>query len=250
MITIKNEQAFSTMRVAGRLLAEMFEMLKDEIVPGMSTLDIDSYIANYLAKHELVSQSKGYHGYKHSSCISVNEVIVHGVPRVDKQLVVGDLVKVDVCAAWHGYCADMARCFFVGNVKSLQAQSLVEAAQRSLDAGIAQAIPGAKLSNISFAVQQEVEKSGFGVVRDFAGHGIGSNMHEGPEILNYGKPGRGLVIREGMAFAIEPMITQGSYKVHIEKDGWTARTADKSLAAHVEDTIIITKDGPQIITRL
>jgi len=250
MITIKNEQAFSIMRVAGQLLAEMFEMLKGEIIPGVSTLDIDSYITDYLAQHKLVSQSKGYHGYQHVSCISINEVIVHGVPRKDKQIVAGDLVKVDVCAAWQGYCADMARCFFAGNIINQQAKNLVDVAQRSLDAGIAQAVPGAKLSNISFAIQQEVEKAGYGVVRDFAGHGIGSKMHEGPEILNYGKPERGIVIREGMAFAIEPMITQGSYKVYIEKDGWTARTVDKSLSAHVEDTVLVTKHGPQIITRL
>lgn len=249
MITLKNMQAFDAMREAGKLLAQLFEELKTVIVPGMSSADIDAFIAAYLDKHELISQSKGYAGYRHVSCISLNDEVVHGVPVSSKVIKVGDLVKVDVCAAFKGYCADMARCFMVGSATPV-VKRLVAAAYASLDAGIAQAVPGGRLSDISAAIQATVEEAGFGVVRDFAGHGIGKSMHEAPEILNYGRPGRGPLIREGMAFAIEPMITEGDYKVYVEHDGWTARTVDKSLAAHVEDTVLITQHGPQVITKL
>jgi len=237
------------MRTAGKLLAQLFVELDQVIVSGKSTLEIDAYIASYLQAHDLVSQSKGYAGYRHVSCISINDEVVHGVPSSERKVREGDIVKVDVCASWNGYCADMARTFFVGDV-SADAKALVGAAYRSLDAGIEKAVPGAKLTDISAAIQREVEKAGFSVVRDFAGHGIGKKMHEEPEILNYGKPGRGPVIREGMAFAIEPMITQGRYDVYVESDGWTAKTVDKSLAAHVEDTVVVTSSGPQIVTRL
>jgi len=249
MIVIKDISAFESMRITGQLLAQLFVELERSVVPGVTTLDIDAHIDRYLSAHGLVSQSKGYMGYKHASCISLNDVVVHGVPSSSQKLVVGDMVTIDVCAQFRGYCADMARCFFVGEVSS-EAKKLVEVTQCSLDAGIAQAVPGARISDISAAIQKVVESAGFGVVRDFAGHGIGRKMHEAPEILNYGKPGRGPVIREGMAFALEPMVTFGKYDVYVERDGWTARTVDKSLAAHIEDTVIVTAHGPQVITRL
>lgn len=249
MITIKNKNAFNSMLIAGKLLAELFELLKDYISPGISTLDIEMYIEAYLEKHELISQSKGYVGYQHVSCISLNDEVVHGIPSAQRFIASGDLVKVDVCAAWRGYCADMARCFVAGTASEDQ-KRLIDVAQKSLDAGIACVVPGGRLTDISYAVQGVVELAGFGVVRDFAGHGIGRKMHEDPEILNYGKPGCGPVIREGMAFAIEPMITQGKYEVYVEADGWTARTIDGTLAAHVEDTVLVTQFGAQIATRL
>lgn len=250
MITVKNQQAISLMMQAGQLLAHMFEELKGQVVPGASTLEIDTWIDAYLLKNGLISQSKGYHGYKHASCISLNDEVVHGIPAAHKKLRDGDLVKIDVCASLKGYCADMARCFFAGVGGSAEAQRLVQAAQLSLQEGIKNAVPGNHLSDISSAIQREVERHGFGVVRDFAGHGIGQRMHEEPEILNYGKPGKGPVIREGMAFALEPMITLGKHAVYVAEDGWTAKTVDKSLAAHVEDTVVVTAHGPNIITRL
>lgn len=250
MIAIKDKQAIELMTQAGQRLAEIFVRIEKYIKPGISTLEIDSWIAEQLKSAELVSQSMGYHGYQHVSCISVNDEVVHGVPRSHKIVQEGDLVKVDVCAAFKGYCADMARCFFVGQKKNKEAQKLVDAAYASLDRGIEKAVAGARLTDISAAIQQEVENCGFGVVRIFAGHGIGRRMHEEPEILNYGKPGRGPLLRAGMALALEPMITQGSYEVSIDADGWTARTVDRSLAAHVEDTVIITDNGPLITTRL
>lgn len=249
MITIKNKASIQKMEEAGRLLSHIFQDLTSFIRPGITTLEIDQWIAQQQRKHSLVSTMKGYRGYRHVSCISINDVVVHGIPAATIVVHPGDLVKVDVCASWKGYCADMARSFFVEPVNQ-RAQELVSVAQRALDKGIAQAKAGNRLSDISSAIQQEVEAHGFGVVRDFAGHGIGKDMHEEPEVLNYGKPGVGPLLRPGMAFALEPMITMGHYDVYVARDGWTVKTADKSLAAHVEDTVVITDGEPKILTRL
>lgn len=249
MIHIKNDLSIQTMAYAGNILSDIFDQMKDIIAPGVSTAFIDAWIEKQLMLHKLVSCTKGYHGYQHASCISVNDEVVHGVPRLTSIVKEGDLVKVDVCASWNGYCADMARCFFVGSAYSDLAGRLVAVAQQSLNAGIAKAVVGNRLSDISAAIQCEVERNGFSVVRDFAGHGIGKKMHEDPEILNYGKPGCGPLLKEGMAFAIEPMITAGKYDVYIDSDRWTVKTVDGSLAAHVEDTVVITNSGPRILTR-
>ena len=249
VIQVKNKLALSKMETAGKLLAEICQELTDIIRPGMATSVIDSWMSDRLKARGLSSKMKGYCGYKHVTCISINEQVVHGIPSDKKILKDGDLVKVDVCAAWGGYCADMARCYFVGEARP-DAKLLVEAACRSLDKAVEATQVRNRIGDISFAVQQEVEKSGFGVVRDFAGHGIGKNMHEDPEILNYGQSGTGPEIRVGMAFAIEPMITAGRYDVIILADGWTVETVDKSLAAHVEDTVVVTENGPKVVTRL
>lgn len=248
MIIIKNKIAIQKMAMAGKLLSEIVADGASLVKEDASTFEIDAWIAQQISKKGLVSEMKGYKGYANVSCISVNDEVVHGVPSQAKILKNGDLVKIDVCASWKGYCADMARCFFVGDV-SQDIKKMVEVAQASLDKGIEKARPGNRLSDISAAVQEEVERYGYGVVRDFAGHGIGKEMHEEPEIVNFGKPGLGPVLRAGMAFAIEPMITLGDYKVSVSKDGWTVKTADKSFAAHVEDTVVITEQGPYIITR-
>lgn len=248
MIHIKNKLSVQTMAHAGALLSDILAEVGALMVPGVSTASIDEWIDKKLQEKDLVSSTKGYMGYQHASCIAVNDEVVHGVPRATCILKAGDLVKVDVCASWNGYCADMARSFFVGE-PSEQAKKLVEVAKLALDKGIEKARVGNRLSDISCAIQQEVEKHGFGVVRDFAGHGIGKNMHEEPEILNYGKPGRGPLLKEGMTFAIEPMITAGRYATYIANDGWTVKTVDGSLAAHVEDTIAITSGDPMILTR-
>jgi methionyl aminopeptidase len=248
MIIIKNKSMISKMVTAGKILSCICADLKSFITEGISTLDIDTFVAQALQKNNMISKTKGYMGYRHSSCVSINDEIVHGVPSAQRIICDGDVVTVDICASWNGYCADMARNFFIGNVEE-KARNLVKVAQQSLDAGIQCAVPGNYLSDISAAIQKKVESNGYGVVRDFAGHGIGKSMHEEPELLNYGKPGEGPVLRAGMAMAIEPMITAGSYEVCIEQDGWTAKTVDNSLAAHVEDTVIITENGPLIITR-
>lgn len=247
MIHIKDKSSIRKMAQTGRLLSTLFDALADIMHPGISTAEIDTWIEQQLHKNKMTPCTKGYRGYKHSSCISINDEVVHGVPHPDRFLQIGDLVKVDVCASYGNYCADMARSFFIGE-PSGDAKRLVEVAQHALQKGIEKAYVGNRLSDISAAIQEEVEKNNFGVVRDFAGHGIGKKMHEDPEVLNYGASGNGPILREGMTLAIEPMITFGNYDVYVEDDGWTVKTVDRSLAAHVEDTIAITRNGPIILT--
>jgi len=250
-MVIKSKDAIFKMKTAGQLLAGIFEKVEEVIQPGVTTLMIDQCIAEHLKKNNLVSQSKGYMGYQHVSCISVNQVVVHGVPSSQVVLAKGDLIKVDVCAAWKGYCADMARAYIVGDVEpTVEVKKFIDTAKQSLQAGIDQAVVGNRLFDISNAIQRVIEKQGYGVVRDFAGHGIGKNMHEEPDVPNFGKKGTGMILRAGMTFAIEPMITMGHYDVHVVRDGWTVETIDKSLAMHVEDTVLITSNGPEILTRL
>lgn len=233
---------------AGYLLEGILQEIASHVLPGVTTLALDQFIEQQIKQKGLVSKMKGYHGYRHVSCISLNDVVVHGVPHATNILKNGDLVKIDVCVSWQGYCADMARSFYVGT-PTQEMITLVTVAQSSLDAGIAKAVVGNHLTDISAAIQQEVEAAGFGVVRDFAGHGIGKNMHEDPEVLNYGAPGKGPVLRAGMVLALEPMITAGQYDVVVTNDGWTVKTRDGSLAMHVEDTVAITNDGPVVLTR-
>lgn len=248
---IKSKDAIFKMKTAGKLLAEIFEMVPSVIKPGVTTLMIDQWIAGQLKVNNLVSQSKGYMGYQHVSCISVNQVVVHGVPSSQVILKQGDLVKVDVCAAWKGYCADMARAYLVDvQEPTVEISKFIATAQEALQAGIDQAVEGNRLFDISYAIQQVAEKQGYGIVRDFAGHGIGKKMHEEPDVPNFGKKGTGMMLRAGMTFAIEPMITVGHYDVFVMKDEWTVQTTDQSLAMHVEDTILITENGPEVLTRL
>ena len=248
MIIIKNQLSIRKMEEAGKRLGAIFQHMAERIVSGVSAHELDLWIAEQIRASDMTSKVKGYMGYRHVSCISINDEVVHGVPTKEKIFARGDLVKVDVCAAWNGYCADMARTFFVDSVRTEEQERLVAAAQRALYKGIEKARPGARLSDISAAIQKEVEQCGYGVVRDFAGHGIGKQMHEDPEILNYGDPGNGPVLRPGMAFAIEPMITMGRYDVYVTDDGWTVKTRDKSLAVHVEDTVIVTEGDPRVMT--
>lgn len=247
-VVIKNKMAIEKMRMAGALLAQTVREAGESITEGMTTHDLDFIIENKMKLLELKPVCKGYGSYKHASCISVNNVIVHGVPSKEVILKSGDFVKIDVVGSYKGYCADMARGFFVGEVSPV-VKKLAQTAQQALDAGIEQAVPGNRLHDISAAIQHIVEEAGFGVVRYFAGHGIGRNIHELPDVPNYGKAGTGIILREGMALAIEPMITQWDYAVKIQKDGWTATTVDGGLAAHVEDTIVITPHGAEILTR-
>ncbi len=248
MIAIKNKASIRKMEQAGVLLVEIFDEISLMIKPGVSTLELDTAIDQLIKAKGLESRTKGYLGYAHASCISINDEVVHGVPSEKTILKNGDLVKIDVCASWRGYCADMARSYYVGKLPDKVAQ-FMKNAQRALDKGIEKAQPGNRLGDISAAIQKEIEADGYGVVRDFAGHGIGKQMHEEPEILNYGEEGEGPILRVGMAFAIEPMTTFGAYNVYVTEDGWTVKTSDKSLAVHVEDTIVITEHGPKILTR-
>ena len=247
MIYIKNKLSIQTMARAGELLLTILDSVKQKIVPGISTAEIDMWIENQLQESNLISCTKGYMGYQHVSCIAINDEVVHGVPRKTTILKTGDLVKIDVCASWNGYCADMARSFFVGEPFE-EAKKLVEVAKQALNRGIEKARVGNRLSDISAAIQTEVEKYGFGVVRDFAGHGIGKNMHEDPQVPNYGKRGSGPKLKEGMVLAIEPMINLGKRDVYTEDDGWTVRTKDHKVSVHFEHDVCVRKFKADILS--
>ena len=248
-IIVKNKASLAKMRTAGQLLAGIMIKVKDRVVPGVSTYELDAFIEEQMRFVDLKPTCKGYGTYKHATCISLNDVVVHGIPSKEVILKSGDFVKIDVVGSYKDYCADMARYFFVGDPTPV-AQRLADVAQKALDAAIAAVKPGIRLSDISALIQRIVEKEGFGVVRDFAGHGIGKSIHEEPQVPNYGTPGNGPVLVEGMTLAIEPMITEHSYKTKVMPDRWTAKTVDGGLAAHVEDTIVVTKNGAEILTRL
>lgn len=251
MIIIKNKVALEKMRTAGQLLAHIMtsSTLLDIIQPGISTLAIDSLIERQMRAVGLKPECKGYGGYKHATLVSPNDVVVHGVPSKDIILKSGDFIKIDVVGSYKGYCADMTRQFFVGQINPA-AQHLAEVAQQSLDAAIKKIAPGVQLSDISAAIQSAVEAAGYGVLRDFAGHGIGKDMHEDPDVFNYSDGDSGIILREGMTLAIEPMITEKHYDVIVMDDGWTVKTADGGLGAHVEDTIAVTAHGAEILTRI
>ena len=193
------------------------------------------------------ASEKGYCGYPASVCVSINEEVVHGIPSKKRILREGDIVSVDLVVEYKGYMADAARTYAVGEI-SPEARHLIETAEKAFFDGIAFAKEGYRLSDISNAIQKTVEGEGFGVIRDFVGHGIGSDMHEDPQIPNYGKPGKGPRLQKGMTLAIEPMITQGSYEVDVLQDNWTAVTIDGGLAAHYENTVVITDGEPQLLT--
>jgi len=249
MIVIKNKEAIRKMKHAGQQLAAVFQDVAPRVVAGASTASIDAYIESCLHTRQLKPRCKGYCGYQHVSCISLHDVIVHGVPSHDVIVREGDLVTIDVCASWRGYCADMARTFIVGTAHDA-VDRLVSVAQRALDTGIAYAHVQHHVGDIGHHIQNTVEHAGYSVIRDFCGHGIGKRMHEDPDVPNYGSLGSGPALRHGMALAIEPMISAGSSEVRIDDDAWTARTADGSLSAHIEDTVIVTDQGPCVATRL
>jgi len=249
MIIIKNKAAIQKMHTAGQLLARVILEIEKYVVAGATTLEIDRKIEEKMRAAGLNPICKGYGGYCYATCISLNNAVIHGLPSDKVVLKNGDFVKIDVVAAYKGYCADMTRQFFVGTVIDTIKQ-LAATAQAALDAAIEIIRPGINLSDISACIQDEVERNGFGVVRDFAGHGIGKAVHEDPEIPNFGRPGEGPVLREGMTLAIEPMITEKNYAVERGPDGWTILTKDGGLAAHVEDTVAVLSDGVQVLTRL
>jgi methionyl aminopeptidase len=249
MIVIKNKIAIEKMRKAGKLLAQIMYEVTDDIVEGVSTFEIDCLIEQRMKNLGLVPVCKGYGGYKYASCISLNDVVIHGVPSKDIILKSGDFVKIDVVGAYRDYCADMTRYFFVGKV-SQDVEKIAQVAQKALDKAIEIVKIGKQISDLSAVIQDEVEGSSFHVVRRFAGHGIGKKIHEDPDIPNYRVPGSNILLQEGMTLAIEPMITQGSFEVKVMKDGWTVKTIDGGLSAHVEDTVLVTKNGPEILTRL
>ena len=235
------------MREAGKVCGYILRELANIIRPGISTMEIDRFVEKTVREHGMRAAEKGYCGYPASICVSINDEVVHGIPSKKRHLHEGDIVSCDLVVEYDGYMADAARTYAVGNI-SPEAKHLIETAERAFWNGIAYAKEGYRLSDISHAVQQTVEAEGFGVIRDFVGHGIGSEMHEDPQIPNVGKPGKGPRLQRGMTLAIEPMITQGSWEIDVLTDDWTAVTVDGGLAAHYENTVVITDGEPELLT--
>jgi methionyl aminopeptidase len=249
MIELKSRRDREKMRRAGRVVAEVLVILRDAIVPGMVTRELDRIADREIKRRGAIPVFKGYQGYPASVCISINDQVVHGIPG-DRVIKPGDLVSIDLGATVEGFVGDSALSLFVGPPPDERAQELLRVTEESLHHGIAAARVGGRLGDIGAAVQNHVESHGFSVVRDFVGHGIGRQMHEDPQVPNYGEAGRGLLLKSGLAIAIEPMVNQGGYEVEVGDDGWTVTTRDHSLSAHFEHTIFLDEDGPEILTTI
>lgn len=246
-IILKSEGELILMRRAGALVSDTLRMLRDRVRPGVTTGALDRLAEEYIRARGGVPSFKGYHGFPASACISPNEIVVHGIPG-DRKLVEGDIVSIDVGALLDGYHGDSAVTLPVGDV-SEEARELMRHTYRSLWLGIGEAQVGKRLSDVSHAIQRYVESHGYSVVRDLVGHGIGQEMHEEPQVPNFGPPGEGPWLVAGMTIAIEPMINQGVADVVVAPDKWTVSTKDGKLSAHYEHTVAIAPDGPEILTR-
>ncbi|MCI1931279.1 MAG: type I methionyl aminopeptidase [Clostridia bacterium] len=245
-ITIKTEEQIEKMRDAGNILKDLDEILRDKIKPGVTTLELDKIADDFVRSRNAVPSFKGYGGYPGSICTSVNEEIVHGIPS-KRRLKSGDIISIDMGSIFEGFNGDCARTYGVGEI-SEEDKKLIEVTKQSFFEGIKYAKAGYHLHDISAAVQKYAESYGFGVVRDYVGHGIGRHMHEDPAIPNYKQKNRGPKLVKGMCLAVEPMITAGTYELKVLKDGWTAVTLDGRNAAHYENTVCITDGEPEILT--
>ena len=245
-ITIKSQREIEIMRQAGRITAAARTLAREMVTPGITTAQIDREVRRFIRKSGAEPTFLGYGGFPASVCLSINEEVIHGIPgkRVLKD---GDIVSVDVGATYKGFVGDCAGTFVAGTA-SPEAKRLIEVTRQSFFEGIKFARAGYRVGDISHAVQEYVEKNGFGIVRDYVGHGVGSVMHEPPEVPNFGEPGRGPRLVKGMTIAVEPMVTQGTWEVRVLRDGWTVVTKDGKLAAHYENTILITDGEAEILT--
>ena len=246
MIPIKNERELAVMRQACKITAAARALAGDMVRPGVTTKEIDKAVHDFIVAQGAKPSFLNYHGYPASACISVNNVVIHGIPDGYK-LQEGDIVSIDVGAFWKGFHGDCAATFACGEI-SPTAEKLISVTKQSFFEGIKFARQGHRVSDISHAVQNYVEKNGFSVVRAFIGHGVGENLHEEPEVPNFGSPGRGPRLIKGMTLAVEPMVNAGGYDVRVLKDQWTTVTTDGSLSAHYENTVLITDGEPEILT--
>lgn len=247
MVVIKTAREISKMKDACRISAEALRVAGEAVKPGVTTYEIDTIVRKYIEKQGATPSFLDYGGFPASACISVNNVVIHGIPSKKQILNEGDIVSVDVGAYYEGFHGDNAYTFPCGKI-SAEAQALLDATKESLYEGINKALAGNRIGDIGSAVQKYVEARSYSVVRDFVGHGVGAKLHEDPSVPNYGTPGRGVRLIPGMTIAIEPMITQGTYEVEVLDDEWTTVTKDGKLAAHFEHTVAITPDGPKIMT--
>ena len=247
MIELKSAREIGLMRRAGHILSEVMQRLRTTVKAGITTLEIDADVEEFIRSKGARPAFKGYRGFPATVCISINEEVVHGIPSAQRHVKEGDIVGLDLGCIVEGYYADCAFTVAVGEVPS-RVQELLAVTRESLELGIVECRPGRRLSDVSHAIQTHVERHGFSVVRAFVGHGIGRALHEEPQVPNFGDPGRGPQLRPGMVLALEPMVTMGSWEVRILDDGWTAVTKDGSLAAHFEHTIAVTESGPEVLT--
>lgn len=247
MIMLKSAREIALMRAGGRILAEVMTRLRTMIKPGVSTLEIDREVEEFTVAKGAHPAFKGYRGFPATVCTSINEEVVHGIPSAGRRVKEGDIVGLDLGCVVEGYYADCAFTMAVGEIPP-RVQELLDTTRESLYQAIAECRPGRRLGDVSYAVQRHVESHGFSVVRAFVGHGIGRELHEDPQVPNFGEPNRGPELKPGMVLAIEPMATMGSWEVRILADRWTAVTEDGSWAAHFEHTVAITEAGPDILT--
>lgn len=247
LITLKTSRELDCMRKAGRITAAARKLAGELVVPGVTTLEIDTAVRKFIESQGGKPSFLGYGGFTGSACISVNDVVIHGIPSKKIVLKEGDIVSVDVGAFVDGFHGDCAATYACGAISD-EAKRLIEVTEQSFWEGIKFARMGQRVSDISHAVQQYVEKHGYSVVRDFVGHGVGTKLHEAPEVPNYGPAGHGSRLQPGMTIAVEPMVCEGDFRVKVLKDGWTTVTVDGSLAAHYENTLLITDGDPEILT--
>ena len=247
MVILKTSREIAKMRQAGRISQRALQAAGKAVEPGVSTYEIDCIVREYIEKQGAAPSFLGYGGFPASACISVNNVVIHGIPSKSEILKQGDIVSIDVGAYFEGYHGDNAWTFPCGDI-SKEAQRLIDTTRESLFEGIKQAISGNRIGDIGHAVQEYAEARSYSVVRKFVGHGVGAKLHEDPSVPNYGMSGKGIRLLPGMTIAIEPMINQGTFKVRILDDGWTTVTADGKLSAHFEHTVAITSDGTVILT--
>ena len=247
MVSVKTARELSLMRDACRISAQALRVAGEAVKPGVSTLEIDTIVRSFIEKQGASPSFLGYGGFPASTCISVNNVVIHGIPSKDKILEEGDIVSVDVGAYYKGYHGDNAYTFPCGKI-SANAQALLDATRESLYEGIKQAAAFNRIGDIGNAVQRYVETRSYSVVRDYVGHGVGAKLHEDPSVPNYGTSGRGIKLLPGMTIAIEPMVNEGTHYTRVLGDKWTVVTADGKLSAHFEHTVAITPDGPKILT--
>lgn len=247
MITIKSPREIELMKEAGQIVAGVFLKLRPYMKEGISTLELSKIAENYIKSHGGYPTFKGYGGFPEAVCISVNDMVIHGIPDKHTILKNGDIVKVDVGATKNHYVGDACRTFAVGEI-SPEAKKLMEVTKQSFFEGVKLIKPGVHLGDIQNKIQEVIESNGFSVVREYTGHGIGQNLHEDPYIPNYGKKGTGIILKEGMTIAIEPMVIAGKKDVYTLSDNWGVKTCDHSLAAHYENTIAVTKDGYELLT--
>ncbi|MBI4726001.1 type I methionyl aminopeptidase [candidate division TA06 bacterium] len=249
MIAIREDWEIERIKAAGKVIADLWKALAPMVKPGTATSELDRLAYDFINDHQALPAFKGYRGYPATLCISINHEVVHGIPRSERILREGDLVSIDVGTSKQGYIADAARSYYLGSAPSPEILKLLAATKQALELGIQSARAGSKVSDISRAIQQAAESTGFSTVRDLCGHGVGQKLHEEPEIPNYVKSGSSPVLAPGMVLAIEPMINAGGHQVKFLSDGWTVVTADASLSAHFEDTVVVTAGEPLIVTR-